>query len=305
MPEAASTVAGEVDAIYFFILYLSAFFFAGIVGATIYFALKYKRRGSSDKTSPIEHNSKLEFWWSFIPGVLLIPMFAWGFQHWVTMQMPPANTLDLRVTARQWSWGFEYPREGITSDKLVVPVDTAIKLTMTSSDVIHSFYVPEFRIKKDVLPGRYTVAWFQATQVGTYNVLCAEYCGKDHSRMISRVEVLSKEDYTKWVDSGGGLGDLPPAELGKIYFERFGCAQCHSVDGTPNTGPTLQGVYGQPVELADGTTVIADDDYIKSSIENPGAQVVKGFAPRMPSFKGKVKDKQFTAIIEFLKSLKK
>ena len=304
VPDAASTVAEEVDTIYYFILYLSAFFFVGIVAITIYFALKYRKRSDNDKTSPIEHNSKLEFWWSFIPSLLLIPMFAWGFAHWLTMQIPPANSMELRVTARQWSWGFEYPKEGITSDRLVVPVNTPIKLTMTSSDVLHAFFVPEFRVKKDIVPARYTVVWFEANKVGEFNVFCAEYCGKDHSRMISRVDVLSQTDYQKWIDEGGGLGDLPAHELGAIFYKRFGCNQCHSTDGTANTGPTFQGMYGKEEEMADGTKIPVDDDYIRQSIEYPGAKVVKGFAPRMPSFKGKMKEKQLTAVIEYLKTLR-
>ncbi len=304
MPESASTVSDEVDAIYFFILYLCAFFFVGIVAATVYFALKYKRRGNDDKTSPVDHNSRLEFWWSVLPSIPLVVMFVWGFQHWLTIQIPPANTLDLRVTARQWSWQFDYPREGIVNDQLVVPVNTPVKLVMTSTDVLHAFFVPEFRVKQDVVPGRYSVVWFEATKVGTFNVFCAEYCGKDHSRMITRVVVKSAEDYAAWVEKGGIEGNPDPVTLGGIFVKRYGCTQCHSDDGSGNTGPTLKGLYGKQEKFTDGTSGVVDDNYIVESILNPGAKVVEGFAPRMPSFKGKIKDKHVTAIIEFIKSLK-
>ena len=303
MPEAASTVAEDVDALFYFILYLSTFFFIGIVGAMLWFVFKYKKRSDNDKTSPVTHNTQLEIWWSILPTILLIVMFWWGFKGFMNMSVPPDGGLEIRVTARQWSWQFDYPRDGIVSDKLVVPANTPIKLTMSSSDVLHSFFVPEFRIKKDVLPNRYTVVWFEAPNPGVYNVFCAEYCGKDHSRMITRVEVLSQEDYQKWIDTGGGLGDMPLDELGAIFFTRYGCNQCHNVDGTPNTGPHLDGKYGTLESCTDGTEMLVDDNYLRESILSPGAKVVTGFQPKMPAFRGKIKEKQLVAIIEYIKSI--
>ncbi len=305
MPTSASTVADDTDAVFYFIHYLSAIFLVAIVAATIYFALKYKKRSDNDKTSPIEHNSKLEFWWSFLPGLLLVVMFIWGFDIWLKLQVPPANAMNVRVTARQWTWQFDYPKDGITAGELVVPVNTPVKLTMSASDVLHSFYVPEFRVKKDVLPNRYSVAWFEATEPGEYNVFCTEYCGKNHSRMITRVQVKSAADFEAWRETGGVPPGTSPAEAGKIFYKSFGCNQCHSSDGTANTGPTFLGLYGSSHGLTDGTTVVVDDNYIRESIEIPGAKVVAGFQPRMPSFKGKIKDKQMVAIIEFLKTLSK
>ncbi len=309
MPRAASTVAHEVDDIYSFILWLCVLFFVGIVGVTVYFAWKYRRQSEDQRTSPIHHSTKLELAWSILPTILLLVMFYWGFKVWMKMGVPPDDTLDVRVTARQWTWQFDYPREGFSgANELVVPVGKAVKLTMTSEDVLHSFFVPEFRIKKDVIPKRYSVVWFEAPETGVFNVFCTEYCGKDHSRMITRVRVVSQEDYQKWVATEG-MGDafakMPLSEKGKIYFNRFGCGQCHSLDGSANTGPALNGKYGTMEQCADGTEIKVDDNYIRDSIENPMSVIVKGYQPKMPSFKGKIKTEQITAIIEYLKSIGK
>jgi cytochrome c oxidase subunit 2 len=325
-----------VDWGYYFILYLSAFFFAGIIGATVWFCIKYRKRSDNDRTGDFRHSTQLEIWWSVLPSILLLWMFWWGAVGYMELVIPPDNGEEIRVTARQWSWQFDYPRDGIVTDDLVVPVDTPIRLTMTATDVLHSFYVPEFRIKKDIVPGRYTVAWFEATEIGTYNILCAEYCGKDHSRMLGRVQVLSREDYDAWIDSGGGIefptaGECDPegqcpegyqceaesnecrsedyqpkmAEIGEIFFQRYGCNQCHNVDGTANTGPNLDGKYGTAEALTNGTTVDPNDwdNYIRESILYPNAKVVVGFQPKMPSFQGKIQDQHIVAIIEYMKSL--
>lgn len=307
MPKAASTMAERVDSLYYFILYLSTFFFVGIVGVMVYFAIKYKKKSDNDKTSGYSHDNKLEVFWSVIPTLLLVVIFWWGFKDWIAMQVPPDHAMEVRVTARQWSWQFDYPKDGITTDRLVVPANRPVRLIMSSSDVLHSFFIPEFRVKKDVLPNRYTELWFESPEPGIYNVWCAEYCGKDHSRMITRAEVKTPEEYQKWIDSGGGLDweNTPMSEIGKIFFKRFGCTQCHSDDGSGNTGPTMLGLFGKKEELATGETVLVDENYLRESIIYPGAKVVKGFAPKMPSFKGKIKDKQLNAIIEYIKSVGK
>ena len=303
MPNAASTVAQDVDELYLFILVLSVISFIGIIGFMLWYVVKYRKKSDNDKTSPIHHSTQLEIWWSVIPSVLLVVIFIWGFRGWMDMQVPPDDSMEIRVTARQWSWQFDYPRDGIVSDKLVVPANKPIKLIMSASDVIHSFYVPEFRVKKDVLPGRYSVVWFEALEPGVYNIFCTEYCGKDHSRMITRVEVLSDEDYMQWIDSGGGLGDLPMHELGAIFFQRYGCNQCHSIDGAANTGPSFQGLWGRDEHFTDGSSAPVDENYIRESILYPGNKVVKGYQNKMPSFKGKIKDKQLDAIIEYIKAI--
>lgn len=304
MPDSASTVSDGTDTLFYFVLSLTGLFFVGIVTAMVYFALRYRKRSDLDRTSPIDSNVRLEALWSIVPAILLTVVFVWGFKHWVTLRVPPAHTLDVRVTARQWSWQFDYPRDGIQSDQLVVPVDTAVKLIMTSKDVLHSFYVPEFRVKQDVVPDRYTVAWFEATKVGTYNLLCAQYCGRDYSRHVTRVVVKSAEDYAAWVDNGGLEGAPEPATLGKVLYKRYGCSACHSEDGSASTGPTFQGVYGKTERFVDGSSATVDDAYIAESIRKPSAKVVAGFTPVMPSFDGKVNDKQIQAIIAYLKSLR-
>lgn len=311
MPEQASTVAGMSDALYMFILWLSAFFFALIVGATVWFAFRYRRRGDNDRTSPIKHNTRLEVVWSIIPTLLLLVMFWWGFQDWMVMNIAPDNALEVRVKAQKWSWQFEYPRYGATSQEpgtpagaaLVVPANTPVKLIMSSSDVLHSFYVPAFRLKKDVVPGRYTTMWFESPKPGTYDVLCAEYCGTDHSRMITRIIVKSKEDFKEWVENGAGLDwkNTPLDQIGALLYKNYGCQQCHSIDGTPNTGPTMQGLWGKDESCTDGSTVKVDENYVKESILYPGKKVVQGYAPKMPSFKGKMKDREIDALIEFMK----
>lgn len=306
MPKAASTVAKDVDLLYDVILYLSTAFFIGIIGAMVYFTVKYRRKKEGERTGNFTHNSTLELVWIVIPSILLVGMFFWGFTKWMDMRVAPDNALEIRVTGRQWSWQFDYPRDGVNgANELVVPVGRPIRLIMTSMDVLHSFYVPEFRVKQDVLPRRYTTLWFEAPETGTFNVFCAEYCGKDHSRMITRVKVLSAEDYQKWIDSGGGLGDMPLPDLGKIFFTRFGCSQCHNTDGTPSTGPNLDGRFGKMETLSDGTQVAVDDNYVRESMMNPAGQIVQGFQPKMPTFKGKIKEKQIVAIIEYLKSIGK
>jgi cytochrome c oxidase subunit 2 len=305
MPEQASTSAERTDALFYFILYLSIFFFVLVIGATVLFAIKYRRRSAKQRTSPIEGSKKLEIAWAVIPAILLILIFAWGFRDFLHLAVPPGDSLDVRVTAQKWFWSFDYPREGLSTNELVVPVGRPVKLTMSSTDVIHSFFVPAFRIKRDVVPNRYTVVWFEATETGVYDVLCAEYCGTSHSRMLAKVKVMSENDYQGWIDSGGGLSGkgLSSVEFGKLLFQSKGCGTCHSVDGTARTGPTLKGKYGALEALVGGASARVDDNYLRESIVDPAARVVQGFEPVMPTYAGKLKDKQLNALIDYIKSL--
>lgn len=305
MPEQASTAAERTDALFYFLLYLSVFFFVLVIGATVLFALKYRRRHAKQRTSPIEGNRKLEIAWAVIPALLLILVFAWGFRDFLHLAVPPGDSLDIRVTGQKWFWSFDYPKEGINANELAVPVGRPVKLTMSSTDVIHSFFVPAFRIKRDVVPNRYTVVWFEATEVGSYDILCAEYCGTSHSRMLAKVKVMSENDYQAWVDSGGGLSGkgMSSVEFGKLLFQSKGCATCHSVDGSAKTGPTMKGKYGALEALAGGKSVKVDDNYLRESIVDPAAKVVQGFEPVMPTYAGKLKDKQLNALIDYIKSL--
>lgn len=307
LPEAASAEAEKTDALFYFLLYLSIFFFVLVVGATILFAIRYRRRHPGQRTSPISGNRKLEFLWSVVPALLLIVVFAWGFRDYVAQTIPPADAIEVRVTGQKWTWSFDYPADGISTNELVLPVDRPAKLTMSSVDVIHSFYVPAFRIKRDVLPNRYTVLWFTPERIGEYYVLCAEYCGTAHSSMLAKVKVVSEKEYTEWIDSGGGLSGegMSSVEFGELLFKKQGCSTCHSIDGTKLTGPSMKGKYGSVEQLSDGSTLKVDDNYLRESIVEPNAKVVQGYQPVMPTYAGRLNEKQLNALIDYIKSLGK
>lgn len=305
MPPQASTFAAGIDNLFYFIYYLSLLFFVGIVGAMVYFAIKYRRKSEGQKTSDIQGNHTLEIWWSVGPGLLLLVVFFWGVIDWTKILVPPSQALRIRVEGQKWTWAFSYMREGISSKNLTVPVGHPVELTMSSKDVLHSFYVPAFRVKRDVLPNRYSIIWFEPTEIGQYDIYCAEYCGDEHSGMLNKINVVSEADYEKWIQNGGDMGGsgVNPAEFGKQLFEAKGCNACHSIDGTVKVGPTLAKKYGTEEELVDGTKVKIDDNYLRESITVPGIKVVKGFQPVMPSYQGQLTDKQIEALIEYIKSL--
>jgi cytochrome c oxidase subunit 2 len=306
---AASTNAQELDDLFIFITALCAVSFVLVTGAQLFCMVKYRRPAEGHrKTSPITHRGKLEFCWSFIPALILIGVFVWGETLHMKMVTPPSDAINIRVTGQKWSWTFEYSDHpgAILTDALIVPKDVPVRLTLTSKDVIHSFFVPVFRQKKDAIPGRYTSLWFQATQVGTFPFFCTEYCGDQHSFMIGKVTVVERTEFDVLLEPY----DHEPhdvysmAEFGARVFDRGGCAACHSIDGSAGTGPTLKGKYGAQELLSDGSTVTIDDDYIRESILEPNAKVVHGFTPQMPSFAGRFHDNAITGLIEYLKSLK-
>jgi cytochrome c oxidase subunit II len=306
-PEAASTGASRTDALFYFILYLSAFFFLLVIGTALFFAIKYRRRGPGERTSPLEGNRRLEIIWSVIPAIFFVAIFAWGFRDYLGQSVAPGDALDIRVTAQKWFWSFDYPKDGINTSELVVPVGQPVRLTMSSLDVIHSFYVPAFRLKRDVLPNRYSVLWFEPTQEGTFDIQCAEYCGTSHSQMLSKVRVVSEVQYQEWINSGGGMSGkgMTSEEFGKVLFKSKGCATCHTVDGSKKTGPSFLGKAGSQELLKDGSQVTVDDNYLRESIMEPGKKVVQGYEPVMPTYSGRLTDKQINAIIDYLKSLGK
>lgn len=307
LPESASTFSNDVDSTFAFIYWVDVVFFLIIVAAMVYFAFAYRRRKEGQRTSPVKGNHALEFAWSFIPTLFLIAFFVMGFRTYMDMQIPPADSMDIRVTGQKWNWSFEYPEQGITlssADGLVVPSNTPVRLTITSVDVLHSFFIPAFRTKKDAVPNRYTSEWFQAKHPGDYHIFCAEYCGDDHSRMTSTVHVLEASAFKEWVaDHKAASDSMSPAERGQKLFNTQGCAACHAVDGTRLVGPSLNGKYGVEEQLTDGSTVMVDDNYIRESLESPGAKIVAGFAPQMPPYQGRLKDDEISALIDFIKSL--
>ncbi len=307
LPEQSSTIASEVDALFYFILISSIVIFTIVMAGLVYFSYKYRRRGQdvSTTTGPT-HNTRLELLWTVIPTILVLIVFFWGFKTYMKMNIVPKDAIEIKVSGKKWLWTFEYPNGIKTINELTVPIDAPVKLLMSSEDVIHSFFVPSFRIKMDLLPNRYTVTWFEATMLGDFDLMCAEYCGNGHSEMLGKITVLGEADYRVWEESGGdALGeDLPLDELGALLFQSKACHTCHTTDGKPLIGPTVKGLYNHEVELADGTIVMADENYLRQSILDPQSQVVKGFAPVMPTYQGLLKERHVDALITYLKSLK-
>ena len=305
LPEAASTYAKNVDVLFYFIIYGSIGLFAGIMIVIIGFSIRYRRRKDNQKASgQISHNNQLEIIWSVIPLIVVLVIFVWGFVDYLKMSLPPQGTIEYRLTGQKWSWIFSEPKTGATlGNQLVVPVNQPVKLIMTSLDVIHSFYVPNFRIKKDILPNRYTMVWFEANREGIYQVFCTEYCGDSHSTMLGSVRVVSQEEYAKHLDELSSLSDLSPVQLGELVYKQR-CIACHSIDGSRMTGPTWKGIYGSSSALANGQNTIVDDTYIRESILKPQTKIVKGYEPAMPSFAGQLKEREIEGIIEYYKTLK-
>jgi len=296
-PDRASTAAGNVDALFIFLLIVCGLMTLLIFATLIYFAARYRhRRGVL--AEQIEGSIPLELTWSIIPLLVFMVIFAWGAVVYFKSRTPPRDATEVYVVAKQWMWKLEHAEGQREINELHVPVGRDVKLIMTSQDVIHSFFVPAFRMKQDVLPGRYTVAWFRATKSGTYHLFCAEYCGTQHSGMLGSIVVQEPAQYEAWMN-GGTTGPL--SATGEKIFAELGCVTCHRTD-TQGRGPTLQGVFGKPVLLEDGRTVAADENYVRESILDPGAKVVKGFKPVMPTFQGLVSEEQLNALVAYVKS---
>lgn len=298
-PTRASTVAGEVDALYIFLVALSAVVSVAIFTMILFFATRYRRQRGVN-AEQIEGSTILEITWSVFPLCVFMVIFVWGAVIYFHERTPPRDATEVYVVAKQWMWKLQH-EEGVREiNELHVPVGRDVKLIMTSQDVIHSFFVPAFRLKQDVLPGRYTTLWFRATRPGTYHLFCAEYCGTQHSGMIGQVIVMEPAQYQAWLSGGPATGSL--ASTGESLFQQLACSTCHRVD-TQGRGPSLAGVFGSKVLLEDGRTVVADEDYIRESILAPGAKVVSGFKPIMPVFQGLVSEEQLNALVAYVKSL--
>lgn len=297
-------MAGNVDALFNFIYIASAILLALVTAAIIFFIVRYRRRGPATLTSGVDHSLSIEIVWTVIPTIVVFIIFAWGFKDYIRLHVAPGQSIEVKVTAQKWFWSFDYP-EGVSSvNELVVPVDKSVKLLMSSRDVIHSFYVPNFRIKNDVLPNRYSMVWFEATDTGSYNLFCTEYCGTKHSGMIGKVRVVSTAEYTEWIERSSGPGEGESlADYGAKLYQQKACITCHSVDGKAGTGPSFKGIFGHAVELEAGSSVAVDENYIRESILEPKAKVVRGFQPVMPTYQGLLKDKQIDALVEYIKSL--
>ena len=307
MPPGSSTIAGEVDALFYFMVYASIVFFAIVVFGLVFFGLRYRRKSGQEAvpTAGISHNTKLELLWSIIPTILVVIVFFWGFNVYLKMNVVPKDAIEIKATGQKWFWSFDYPEGISTVNELVVPIGKPVKILLSSRDVIHSFFVPDFRVKMDALPNRYTVTWFEATQLGNHDLFCAEFCGDKHSDMIGNVKVVTEREYNEWLGTGAEVGDdITPVEYGAQLFRSRACNTCHNIDGKAAVGPPLNGIFDKAITLADGRQVIVDENYIRESILEPQASVVAGYQPVMPTYQGLLKDRQIDALIAYIKSLK-
>lgn len=305
LPVKASKLAGDVDAIYNFILICSIVSFILLMGGMAYFIVKYRRRTDNDKVAYISHNHTLEFLWSFIPFVLFMAMFFWGWKVYHKMRQFPDDAIQVAVTGRKWAWTIKYANGAELVNELVIPVNKATVLSMTSEDVIHSFYVPSFRVKQDVVPGKRSRLAFEPTVVGDYRIFCAEYCGTQHSQMIGMVHVLEQDAYSKWEKEQANQGSLSPAQKGEKLYKTQACFTCHSTDGSRIVGPSWKGLWGSARKFTDGSAIpVANEEYIRSSILNPLEKIVEGYAPAMPTYQGRISEEQINDIIEYMKTLK-
>jgi cytochrome c oxidase subunit 2 len=329
-PPASTDIAKKVDDIFYFIYWVSVIFFVGIVAAMILFVVKYRRKSPTDIPVGPTHNTPLEITWTVIPLALAMLIFWKGFAGYLELIVPPQDAYQVRVTGQQWKWMFTYPN-GMTlyGDKLVVPAGKSVRLVMTSEDVIHSFFVPDFRIKQDVVPGRYSTVWFNTPDPGEHDVFCTEYCGKDHSNMLAKVIVVPPADLEKTIAIEGDVFKMKEfnyddkgvpyklddpkvkqvvdKKVGEFLYNTRGCKSCHSIDGSRVIGPSFKGIWGKEEEVVeDGAThkVKVDDNYVRESIMDPQKKIVVSYPPVMPTFKGRLTDKEITALIEYIQSLK-
>jgi len=300
-PPQASTVAPEVDALYFFLVAITIVFSALVAALILYFAIRYRRSAKVDRT-PFHPSVWMEVSWLILPLPLLLGIFVWSADVYFTLQRPPAGAMEFTVVAKQWMWKLQHPSGRREIDTLHVPKGQPVRLSMISQDVIHSFYVPAFRMKQDVLPGRYTQCWFEATQVGEFHLFCAEYCGTNHSRMIGKVIVMEPDEYQAWL--AGGSPSESPVVAGQKLFEQLRCDSCHLPQGGEQSrGPSLANLAGKPVTLTTGDQVTADDNYLRESILRSANKVVAGYQPIMPSYEGQIGEEQVLQLIAYIRSM--
>ncbi|MGE4159900.1 MAG: cytochrome c oxidase subunit II [Planctomycetota bacterium] len=303
LPEAASSFAPEIDLVYFYIFAISVFFFVLIVGLTGYFCVVYARKDGDPIPPHITHNKYLETVWIVVPTVIVFIMFYWGARGYMDMVTPPSNARQVQVLAKRWDWTFTQTG-GAKDSVLHVPVNEPVELVMTSvlDDVIHSLYVPAFRVKLDVVPGRYSKMWFKPTKIGTYDLYCTEFCGDGHSRMKTKVVVQSPEDFKAYLVQASKPSDPTDPEFVKRTVQQ--CMACHSTDGSVVVGPSFKGVWGKTESLEGGGSVVVDENYVRESLMEPNTKIVKGFKPGMVSYKGVLTEEEILAVIHFIKGLK-
>jgi cytochrome c oxidase subunit 2 len=300
LPEQASAHAAQVDGLYFFMMTVTAFFSLLIATLLVIFAIRHRRRHEDEVGAAIHGALALELLWTIIPFGITMIMFFWGAQVFFDAYRPPKGAMEIYIVGKQWMWKAQHMGGQKEINELHVPVGRAVKLTMGSEDVLHSFYIPAFRVKADVIPGRYNVLWFTPTKPGRYHLFCAEYCGTRHSGMIGWVEVMEPNDFQAWL--GGGPAAASPAAAGEKLFNDLVCISCHRDDAQARA-PQLKGLFGHTVQLQGGGTVVADESYIRESIVNPQAKIVNGFPPIMPTFQGLVTEEQLLQLIAYVRSL--
>ena len=306
LPVAASEHAKDVDIFYIFLFYLSLFFFVIIGGLAVYFPIKYRLKpGEKRRSSHITDNFFLEMLWTVVPSLLTFVLFVWGFNTYVASFTVPNDAMEIHVRGRKWNWTFEYPDGMAGGGKLYVPQNKPIKLIMDSEDVLHAFFIPAMRIKQDVIPGRYVYMTFTPNLAGEFQIFCAEYCGKDHSGMLATLVVMTDAQYETFKTEGPPeYKQMNPVEIGTTIYKSRGCQSCHSLDGTRGDGPSFKGIWGKTEQFADGSSGVVDENYVRQSVLEPQAKVVKGFEPIMPTFQGSLRPVEINGIIAFIKSQK-
>jgi cytochrome c oxidase subunit 2 len=300
IPPQGSTSAASVDALFLFFVAVTAFFTLLVAAMVVTFAIRYRRRAADQIGAPIHGSLVLELTWTFIPLAIAMVMFVWASVVYFQITTPPSNAMEIYIVGKRWMWKAQHVTGQREINELHVPVGQPVKLIIGSEDVLHSFYVPAFRVKMDAVPGRTTTMWFEASKAGEYQLFCAEYCGMSHSRMIGRVVAMEPGEFQAWLGGGRPTGTL--AEMGQQVFSDLGCLTCH-IDGGQGRGPSLRGIFGHEVTLASGQTVTVDEGYIRESILTPTAKMVAGYAPLMPTFQGVVNEEQIAQLTAYIKSL--
>ncbi len=299
-PTEASTTASRVDLLFFALMGIIVLFTTLIFVGVIFFSIRYRRGSRASRKGATSENMKLELAWTIIPLCITMGIFIWASKLYFDMHVPPKNAMDIYVVGKQWMWYIQHPEGNREINTLHVPLGKPVRLILTSQDVIHDFFIPAFRVKQDVIPGRYTTEWFQATKLGEYHLFCAQYCGTGHAQMVGTVIVMQPWEYEQWL--AGKSSGVTMSSSGEQLFTQFGCVTCHRSDNT-GRGPTLVGLFGKKVLLQTGQTVVADMDYIRESILDPRAKVVATYQPIMPTFKSQIDQAQLMQLIEYVKSL--
>jgi len=299
-PPQASTSAHEIDNLYFALTAISVFFIAVIFLPIIFFCIKYRCGSLADRSNPSSGSNVVEFSWTLLPTLMGFGLFAWSAVDYFRIESKPNDAIDVQVVGKQWMWKIQHAEGKREINELHIPVDRTVALTLTSQDVIHSFFVPAFRVKQDVVPGKYTSEWFKATRTGEYRIFCSQYCGTQHAQMIGRVVVMQPQAYERWLKTGQQTESI--VREGERLFHDRGCSGCHA----PNSqfhAPLLEGLYRNPVPLSDGTLVTADDQYLRDSILQPAKQISAGYDNIMPSFSGHLTEEEIMQLIAYLKAI--